>query len=73
MACLSQDLEAIRNPDEVLENPQDFFDPSQPVFSTDRVRPRRSPAPALPLATSCCHRPSPAHMHCTSALIHVHS
>lgn len=47
MACLSQDLEALRNPDQVLENPQDFFDPSQPVFSTDRVRfgGRHSPPP----------------------------
>lgn len=59
MACVSQELEAIRNPDEVLENPQDFFDPSQPVFSTDRVRP------------GCCRRQStstPGNLHHANAL-----
>lgn len=42
-ACIAGELEAFRRPEEALENPEDFFDPTQPVFSTQRVRPACSP------------------------------
>eukprot|EP00892_Ulva_mutabilis_P004434 jgi/Ulvmu1/2362/UM013_0210.1 len=36
MACVADEFDTFGRKDEVIENPEDFFDPSQPLFSTQR-------------------------------------
>ena len=56
MACVADEFDTFRRRDEVLQNPEEFFNPDQPLFSTQRVRPRH---PTTPLSTLTQHHPQP--------------